>query len=117
MNSFVLLLAGIASMIDNVHNDALKEEWIKEPSSGSINLIEEFLRAKNVNYDKSSLDKLRKLHKLRLTIPPVHNGEQEAIVNLKAFGITYPIRDWEEAGRKCLREFVSSIHKLVTNLS
>jgi len=104
-------------MIDNVYHDALKEERIKEPSSGSINLIEGFLRAKNVNYDNSALDKLRKLHKLRSTIPPIHNGEQEAIVNLKAFGITYPIHDWEEAGRKCVREFVSSIRRLVTNLS
>jgi hypothetical protein len=79
--------------------------------------LEDFLNSKNIRYDKCSIDKLRKLHQLRNTKSPIHTSEQDAIRILNDFGIVYPVHDWLEAGKICLREFVSSICKLITKLS
>jgi hypothetical protein len=116
-SSFVMLLARMASIIDSVYEDDMKKQLRKSMLPDSINLIEVFLDSKNINYDKSSVVTLRELHRLRSKMHPIHNAEQEAILLLSKFGISYPIRRWAEEGRICLQEFVTSICKLVTDLS
>lgn len=113
---FTLLIARIAAIIDNVYYDDIRQVLTRTPKPGSINLIEEFLISKNITYDKASLDRLRILHRLRSTKRPIHNGEQTSIQILNDLGISYPVADWQYAGKVCLNQLLSSIKDIVTDI-
>jgi hypothetical protein len=113
---FVFRIASIASIIDNLADkDGISTNLKNKPPEGSINLIQSFLREKNVNAERS-IRIFRNLHHLRSKISPIHMGDYETIDILNDLDIPYPIVDWIDAGEKCLRYFLESLDLLISSL-
>ena len=52
---------------------------------------------KGIEYDESDFVILRRVIRLRSTIPPVHWIEKEFSQILQSVGIQYPVIDWAQA--------------------
>jgi hypothetical protein len=115
---FTLIIATIASIIDEVYTQDIRNQLDPKPKEpGSINLIEHLLQQKNVTYDTDSIETLRKLHRLRSNMPPIHSGEDKIISILIGLGINYPDNNSDQAARKCIKLFFQSIQSLFKNLA
>jgi hypothetical protein len=109
---FTLIMATIASIINEVHTqDILNQLDTKPKEPGSINLIEHLLQ------QKDSIETLRKLYRLRSKMRPIHSGEHEIVPVLIELGINYPDSNWDQAARKCIKLFLLSIQSLHKNLA
>ena len=99
-NTFILILLKIGTLIDDIYYDEIRKS-IKVDQTGSINLIKELFDSNNIKYPESAIKDLRKLHGLRNTKHPIHQGEAKAISILEEFGVEYPTFDWAKATEIC----------------
>jgi hypothetical protein len=109
---FVYRIATIAVIIDDIDYDEINQQISVPAKYGSINLIEALFLQKGVVYNERAFNTLRKLHQLRNKKAPIHNADHEAIPIMQELGISYPINDWNDAGKKCLSHFFESIELL-----
>lgn len=117
-NDFALKISALAGLIDRINEKELKgkiKEKEKKNLSGSINVLEQFLKENFPNYPKYIISNLRNLLTLRSKMYPTHATGAEIIVVLGNFGLNkYPMNDWEEGVSKILHLCSNSLSALLT---
>lgn len=115
-SEFVVRLATIGSLLNDINTDEIKKRITKSDVIGSLNLIEALFTERNIDYDKNAIKSLRQLYSLRSKKEPIHSGEHEAVQILRTIGISYPV-NWTEAGQVCLQLLTSALGTLAMNLA
>jgi hypothetical protein len=106
-------IMALALLIDQIEVDELKKKVKGTYGTGSINLLETFLKENFPNYDKRIIQNLRQIYTLRSKKYPVHPDDKKFIEAMKYFGITTFPPDWEELWERVLRGYLESLQKLL----
>jgi hypothetical protein len=106
-------IMALALLIDQIEVDELKKKVKGTYGTGSINLLEIFLKENFPNYDKRIIQNLRQIYTLRSKKYPVHPDDKKFIEAMKYFGITTFPPDWEELWERVLRGYLESLQKLL----
>jgi hypothetical protein len=106
-------IMALALLIDQIEVDELKKKVKGTYGTGSINLLETFLKENFPNYDKRIIQNLRQIYTLRSKKYPVHLDDKKFIEAMKYFGITTFPPDWEELWERVLRGYLESLQKLL----
>jgi hypothetical protein len=101
--AFITCLLSIATILGEINIKEVQKH-VTTNDSKSIKIIEDLFSAKGITFNESDFMMLRKVIRLRSTIPPVHSGtEGEFSQALRFVGIEYPVIDWAEAADICLQ--------------
>jgi hypothetical protein len=103
----------LALLIDQIEMDELKKRVKGAYVSGSINLLETFLKENFSNYNERIIQNLRQIVTLRSKKYPVHPDDKKFIEAVNYFGITTFPPDWEELWECALRGYLESLQKLL----
>jgi hypothetical protein len=103
----------LALLIDQIEVDDLKKRVKGTYETGSINLLETFLKENFSNYDKRIIQSFRQIITLRSKKYPVHPDDKKFIEALDYFGITAFPPDWEELWERALKGYLESLKKLL----
>jgi len=117
---FINVLLSLAFLIDSITQEArdkaLKEfnekgdHSMKKPER-SISQIAFLFQTEELP-DSTPFKPLKSIYSIRNKTPPIHNGESETIKLLKEFDIHYPITDYQNAARKMIEAYLTSIINL-----
>jgi hypothetical protein len=117
-NAFTLLVARVASIIDDVDSRSLLQRVSQCPDNNqSLNLIECLFNSNRLNYDKSLFNTLRLLRSLRNKIPPIHLGEHDAIKIYQFLSIDHSSDDWGKAADTYVAEFIACLKNMASALN
>jgi hypothetical protein len=106
----------ISSLIDGIETESLKKGLSRlEQGTGSVALIDGYLREHSVEVDASAFTNLRQIKRLRSTKYPVHSDRPEFLDSLGFFGFSYP-PDWQELWSKVLMKYLNSLQALAKSL-
>jgi hypothetical protein len=106
-------IMALALLIDQIEVDDLKKRVKGTYETGSINLLETFLKENFSNYDKRIIQSFRQIITLRSKKYPVHPDDKKFIEALDYFGITAFPPDWEELWERALKGYLESLKKLL----
>jgi hypothetical protein len=104
-------IQSLTTLIDEIKTEELK----KHPSktvSGTINLLQAFLKDKFPSYDKTIITNLRNVVTLRSKKYPIHRDDPRFLEALKYFGFQKLPPDWGELWEVVLKKYFESLEGL-----
>jgi len=101
----------LTTLIDGIETAELKK-YINKETSGSINILEAFLKRYISNYNKKIIANLRNIVTLRSKKYPIHRDDPKFIEALKYFSFKSFPSDWGELWEVILRKYLESIEEL-----
>lgn len=109
-NAFVLIVACVASIIDQVEVDDMLK-YIKKTSADkrSVNLTEQLFEANDIKYDNILFEKLRRIRSLRNKIQPIHPADHEALEIFQYLDIDPEDNDWGKAAEIYISGFIDCL--------
>ena len=114
---FALKIQALAGIVDRINEDELKKRIVweeKEKLTGSMNILDRFLKETFSDYPRYIISNLRNLFSLRSKMYPAHGTASEILTLLRNFGINkYPIDNWQEGISKILRLCSNSLSGLL----
>jgi len=108
-------IASLALLIE-VNEEKLKGLIKFKPKTGSINLLEAFLKDNFPDYNKKIIKNLRMIMMLRSKKFPIHKDDPKLLDALKYFGFTLHNLDWQDLWEKLLLSYLDSSKLLLTCL-
>ena len=108
---FTNLIANLGVLVESINIKNLKEKVKLEIKSGSVNVLEEFLKKTSDNFDDLIIKNLRDIITLRSKKSPIHSDDSKVIDVILRWGETVP-PDWESLGVKALQKYLEHLQKL-----
>lgn len=109
---FTFLVAIAADLLDSIHMpDRLLEE--QSDTRRSLARLERFLETHYPRYDRSAIQQLRGITRIRNTYP-VHSRREKVVDDFRSLSIDYPTTDWQEAGYRILLALANGLEYLRT---
>ncbi|MGE5571663.1 MAG: hypothetical protein ACM3ZU_01400 [Bacteroidota bacterium] len=113
-NDFTQLVAVVASLLAGIR---VPENLLDDPETvkdkGSLTRLEAFLGRYHPNYDKTRVQRLKSITRIRNS-HPIHPKTEGVSAAFGCLSIEYPIRDWQEAGRRVLGALWDGLRHLRT---
>jgi hypothetical protein len=107
--AFISCLLAIATILGDINNKEIGAFVTTEGIKG-FKMIQEMSDTKGIEYNESDFVILRKVIRLRSTMPPVHSAETEFSQVLLSVGIPYPVIDWAQAADICLKHVLKALN-------
>jgi len=108
---FTNLIANLGVLVESINVKELKEKAKLEVESGSISVLEEFLKKTSGNFDDLIIKNLRDIITLRSKKSPIHSDDSKVIDVILRWGETVP-PDWESLGIKALQKYLEHLQKV-----
>lgn len=113
-NDFTQLVAVVASVLAGIR---VPENLLDNPDTakdkGSLTKLEAFLGQYHPDYDKTRLQRLKSITRIRNSYP-IHPKTEGVSAAFGCLSIEYPVRDWPEAGRRVLGALCEGLRHLRT---
>jgi len=111
-------IMSLGLLISEIETDKIKSLIrTQKPKSGSINLIEAFLKEVAPGFDISVIKNLRMIMTLRSKKYPIHRDDPILLDALSYFGFTSIPPDWQELWENVLQRYLYSLESLISILS
>lgn len=107
-------IQSLTTLIDEINTKELKK-GIDENASGSISILQAFLEAKILDYDKTIITNLRNIVTLRSKKYPIHSDDPKFIEALGYFSFNFP-PDWEDLWEVVLKSYLDSLEKIANHV-
>lgn len=104
-------IQSLTTLIDEIDTEKLNKS-VNKRISGSINILEAFLKNSVLNYDKSIIANIRNIVTLRSKKYPIHHDDPKFIEALRYFGFQSFPPDWEELWEVVLKKYLESLEKI-----
>ena len=114
---FVYRMSALKNIAINLNEELLKNSIQPDKSiSGSINLFEKYLKL-STDYDETPIKVIRSINRLRQAYP-IHTDTADGIQEAhRFFGLTYPIKNYDNAWRTILVSYLDALKRIFDMLN